>query len=83
MFGCQVFEHVRRLIVVTTHGSSKSQNSLQGESGKRLIGRGLRVLCHPLARTRWIALYGVDACTDEERRGFLSKVERRLSRRRL
>ena len=76
-------KHIRRLVVITTHGSSKLQNSLQGESGKRLVGRGLRVLCHPLARTRWIALYGVDACSDQERRDFLSRVERRLSRRRL
>ena len=52
--------NLRRLVVVTTHGSSKWTNALQGEPGKHLVGRGLRPLCHPLARTRWIALYGLD-----------------------
>lgn len=75
--------NLRRLIVVTTHGSSKWQNALQGESGKRLVGRGLRVLCHPRARTRWIALYGVDRIDERRRLAFLDHVEQRLTRPRL
>lgn len=75
--------NVRRLIVVTTHGSSKLQNSLQGEAGKKLITRGLRVLLHPFARTRWIALYGIDQVGNDERVAFLEHVEERLGRRRL
>jgi NAD(P)H dehydrogenase (quinone) len=75
-----LLRNVRHLVVVTTHGSSKLVNSLQGEAGKRLVGRGLRVLCHRLARTRWIAMYGMDRATDDDRLEFLSRVERRLAK---
>jgi len=70
---------VRRLAVVTTHGSSKWVNTLQGEPGKRVILRGLRSLCHPLARSRWIAMYGMDTATDADRQAFLRRVQRRLA----
>jgi len=75
--------NLRRLVVVTTHGSSKWTNALQGEPGKHLVGRGLRPLCHPLARTRWIALYGLDRVEASERERFLRRVDDRLSRPRL
>ncbi|MGH8923711.1 MAG: NAD(P)H-dependent oxidoreductase [bacterium] len=65
---------VRHLLVVTTHGSSKLINALQGESGKRVILRGLRSLCHPLTRARWIACYSMDRATDQQRRRFADKV---------
>ena len=64
--------NVRRLVVVTTHGSPKWVNVLQGEPGKRVVSRTLRAVCHPLARTRWIALYGVDRATPEQRTAFLA-----------
>ena len=72
---------IRRIIVVTTHGSSKLVNMLQGESGKRVITRGLRVLCRPFARVTWLALYGIDVCTPQQREAFLQRVERRLGGR--
>ncbi|MDQ1425998.1 MAG: hypothetical protein QOD72_3496 [Acidimicrobiaceae bacterium] len=72
--------NIRRLVVVTTHGSSKGVNALGGEPGKRMIFRTLRVLCHPLTRSRWIALYGIDRASDDDRAAFLARVERRLSR---
>lgn len=65
---------IRELVVVTSHGSTKPQNMLQGEPGKRLAKRGLRVMCHPLCRVRWIAFYGNDTCTDDDRRLFAQKV---------
>lgn len=72
--------HVRRIVAVTTHGSSKAINSVQGEAGKRVLFRSIRVLCHPLARTDWIALYGVDRATPEKIGDFLDRVDRRISR---
>jgi putative NADPH-quinone reductase len=68
--------HIRRLTVVTTYGSSRWVNAVEGEPGKRLVKRWLRVLCHPLARSRWIALYGMDRVDDNGRRAFLDRVER-------
>jgi hypothetical protein len=65
-------------VAITTHGSSKLINALEGEVGKRMVTRTLRAVCHPLARTRWIALYGIDTASDAQRAAFLERVARRL-----
>ena len=70
---------LRRLVVVTTHGSSKLINSLQGESGKRTVTRSLRAMCSRRARTTWCALYGVDTCDETARLEFLDRVESTLA----
>ncbi len=70
---------VRRLVVVTAHGSPKYVNALEGEGGKRTVFRSLRAMCHPRARTHWIALYGVDTSSQKQRAGFLDRVERKVS----
>jgi NAD(P)H dehydrogenase (quinone) len=72
--------NVRRLVAITTHGSSKFVNAVEGEVGKRTVTRTLRAVCHPLTRTTWIAMYGVDTATDSQRRAFLDRVERKLRR---
>ena len=41
---------IRRIVVVTTHGSSKLVNALEGESGKRTMFRSVRLMMH--RRTR-------------------------------
>lgn len=69
-----MLKQIRSVTVVTTHGSSKWLNSLQGEPGKRVILRGLRSLCHPLTSTRWIAFYGNDTATEPDRRAFLERI---------
>jgi NAD(P)H dehydrogenase (quinone) len=70
--------NIRRLVAVTTHGSSKLVNAIEGEGGKRTVTRALRPLCHPLARTTWVALYGVDTCPAERIEAFLDRVESKL-----
>lgn len=70
--------NVRRLVAVTTHGSPKYVNMLEGEGGKRTLTRSVRLMCHPLARTTWLALYGVDTASARRRHGFLDRVERRM-----
>ena len=72
--------NIRRLVVVTSHGSSKLVNAIEGEAGKRTVSRGLRVLCHRWARTTWIALYSIDRRSAAERERFLERVERRVAR---
>jgi putative NADPH-quinone reductase len=72
--------NVRRLYVVTTHGSSKFINLLEGETGRRVISRAVRVLCHRRARTTWLSLYGIDRSTAARREAFLDRVASRLSR---
>jgi NAD(P)H dehydrogenase (quinone) len=70
--------NVRRIVAITTHGSSKWVNALEGEVGKRTMTRTLRSVCHPLARTAWIALYGIDTASEKQRTAFLDRIERRL-----
>ncbi len=70
--------NIRRIVVVTTHGSSKWINSLQGEGGKRVAFRSLRILCNRRTRTTWLALYGIDLADQAERVAFLDTVERRM-----
>ncbi len=72
--------HIRRIVAVTTHGSSKFVNALEGEAGKRTVTRALRAMCSWRCRTHWIALYGADRSTHDERQRFLARVDRRLSR---
>ncbi len=71
--------NIRRIVAVTTHGSSKLINSFEGEAGKRTITRSLRAMCHRRARTTWLAHYGVDKSTPDERGAFLDRVEERLA----
>jgi putative NADPH-quinone reductase len=72
--------NVRRIVVVTTHGSSKLINALEGESGKRTLTRSLRLMCSKRTRTKWCAIYGLDTAGLEKRERFLARVERTLSR---
>jgi putative NADPH-quinone reductase len=66
---------IRHLVAVTTHGSSKRINAVEGEPGKRLVLRQLRASCHPRVRTRWIASYGIDQSDETARRAFLDRVQ--------
>jgi NAD(P)H dehydrogenase (quinone) len=71
---------VRRLVVVTSHGSTKFVNMVEGEGGKRVVSRAVRVLCNLRCRTRWVALYDIDRAPLAKRQAFLDRVERRLAR---
>ncbi len=74
-------KNVRRLVAVTTHGSSKLVNAVQGEAGKRTLTRSLRVDV-PSARPD----HGGSPCTASTRRPsgdrarFLATVDRKLAR---
>ena len=73
-------QQIRRVSVVTTYGSPRWTNMIEGEPGKRLLRRWLRVPFHPLARSQWIALYGMDQADAATRTAFLARVDRELVR---
>ena len=73
-----LLQNIRRLVVITTHGSSKLINSLQGEVGKRIVNRSLRVLCSKKARTKWIARYSIDTTSDAQRAAYLDRVDKAM-----
>lgn len=70
--------NIRRIVAITTHGSTKFVNALEGEGGKRIVTRSLRVLCSKRARTTWIALYNIDRSTDARRAAHLARVEQAM-----
>ena len=72
--------NIRRLVAVTTHGSSKFVNALQGEPGKRTISRSIRLMCNRWCHARWIALYGVDKSKLEDRQKHLATIGQRVAR---
>ena len=72
--------NVRRLVVVTTHGSSRAVNALQGESGKRIAFRSIRAMFHPRVRTHWVAVYGIDSMSPQARSAASERVRRRVRR---
>jgi putative NADPH-quinone reductase len=75
-----LLRNVRRIIAITTHGSSKWINALEGEGGKRIVKRAMRASCGWRCRTEWIAMYNVDRSSLRDREQFLEKVSRRIAR---
>ena len=75
-----LLRNVRRIVVVTTHGSPKWMNVFEGEAGKRTAFRSIRAMCSRRTRTTWCSLYGVDDSDANDRTRFLDRVERTLAR---
>jgi len=65
---------VEKVNVVTTHGSSRLINQLQGEPGRQLWKRVVLPRCAPGATFAWKSLYKMDRLNDQERRSFLSSL---------
>ncbi len=72
--------NIRSITVVTTCGASWLFSKLAGEPGRRTLLRGIRWLCNPRCRTRYLALYRMDSSSREDRAAYLSRVKRTLSR---
>ena len=72
--------NIRRLVVLSSCGAPWWWMMLVGAPGRRTLTRGVRAICHPACRTRWLAHYRMDSSTDRSRRAFLARVERRLAR---
>ena len=70
---------VRRLIGISTYGSSRLYVRMLNDPGRRTILRALRMLCARCCRRTWLALYGMDTSTRAQREAFLARVERELS----
>lgn len=72
--------NISRLAVVTTCGATWWISKLVGEPGRRIIMRGLRVLCHPACRTLYLAHYQMDSSTPASRARYLKSVVTALKR---
>ncbi len=72
--------NVRHLVVLTTHGSRKFINSVQGESGKRIALRSIRAMFHSRVRTHWIGTYKLDTSSPAQREKKFKRASRRFHR---
>jgi putative NADPH-quinone reductase len=74
-----LLRNIHSLVAVTSHGSSKWVNALEGETGKRTMTRALRFACNVRCRTHWIAFYTIDRASHAARVAYLDRVERRMA----
>ena len=71
---------VRRVVGITTYGSSWRAVRLVHDGGRRTLLRAVRMLLGRRCRTAWLALHSVDTTTPGERAQFIARVEQRLAR---
>lgn len=70
----EITGHITDIVAVTTHGSSRRVNFVQGRAGRLLLLKSLRSLCHHSCRTRWISLYSIDRASHKKRQNFLTQA---------
>ncbi len=72
--------HIRRLGVFTTCGASWWLTTFVGSPGKRMLTRGIGLLCAPRRRTVFAAHYLMDSSTPESRARHLERVATKTDR---
>jgi putative NADPH-quinone reductase len=66
--------HIKRIAAVTTYGGSRFRSMIMGDSPRRQFKRTLRALVHPLAKSRYLALYDMNRNSQAVRSAFLVRV---------
>lgn len=72
--------NIKKIVVVTTHGSTKFVNALEGEAGKRTAFRSIRLMFNKRTRCHWVGLYALDHVPAEKRSQLVIRVRRRVRR---
>jgi putative NADPH-quinone reductase len=80
VWGDRRFDNIRSITAVTTHGSGRWVNRLEGSVGRRMLERGLARRCSKDCRIRWVALYGIDRGSGIRRNRFVNRVVRSMNR---
>jgi putative NADPH-quinone reductase len=75
-----LMDNIVRIVAVTTAGSTRWWMALMGNPGRRTLLSGIRALCGPRCRTRWLAHYDIDRSTPASRAAFLARIARELAR---
>ncbi len=66
--------NISKVMVATSHGSTKLINMLEGEAGKLMAQRTLRTVFGWRTKVTWVALYDIDRASDAKRTAFLARV---------
>jgi NAD(P)H dehydrogenase (quinone) len=72
--------NIKKIVVVTTHGSTKFVNALEGEAGKRTAFRSIRLMLNKRTRCHWVGLYRLDHVPVDQRGQLVTRVRRRVRR---
>jgi NAD(P)H dehydrogenase (quinone) len=67
------------LVAVTTCGSTRLLNTIQGEWGKRYLERRLAPRCASRTKLEWLALYKIDRQSRDQITAFIGSVEHRFA----
>ena len=73
-------QSVRRLVGISSYGSSRSVVRIINDNGRRTIMRALRMSCGLRTRATWLGLYGIDTATESRRKQFLDRIETSMAR---
>jgi len=68
--------NLKRLSAVCTYGASRPITFLLGDPPKRVVKRLIRSMAKRSVPCDYLACYGMDQATDEDRKRFLDKVDR-------
>ena len=71
---------VTEFVAVTTCGSTRLLNTIQGEWGKRYLERRIVARCASGTKLEWVALYKIDRQRPEDIAAFIGSVEHRFAR---
>jgi putative NADPH-quinone reductase len=66
--------NIRKLAAVVTYGGHRWRALLMGDPPRKVLKRVVRAVIHPLARTRYLALYDMNRNDEAVRNAFLEKV---------
>lgn len=72
--------NIRRIVGITTYGSSWTYIKGVNDAGRRTLLRTVRMVSNRWCRTGWISLYSIDTADEARRRRFLAEVDRRMAR---
>ena len=72
-------QHIRKIAAVHTYGGSRFRTILMGDSPRKAFKRTLRVLVHPFARAKYLALYDMNRNGEPARKAFLDRVGREMA----
>ena len=67
-------QKLQKLAAVCTYGASRTINFMFGDPPKRVVKRMVRSMPGHRVRCDYVAFYGMDNSTPEQRTAFLQKV---------
>jgi NAD(P)H dehydrogenase (quinone) len=68
--------NVRRLVGISTYGSTWAYVKVINDNGRRTILRAMRLSTGVRTRSRWLAMYAIDGSNPADRERFLDRCER-------